>query len=152
MDALLKKKVWAIASTVDPVLIGWTVAAAYWTCTKSGNIQASVGTASSFTLSGSITSEAVADGFQPVSFMASSPGPSDVLVDPIHLVGLTVDTARPACVTGDFSMADVSANQSVPKGSVNFPIAATGSLLCANTTSIQKARQGATLTLAFSSN
>ncbi len=133
MRTLLKRKVAAIATTVAALLIGCGVAAAYWTSTGSGTVQASVGSASSVTLSRSVSSGIVPGGSEPVTFAASNPGTSGVQVNTIHLVSVSVDSAHSSCVTADFSMSDVSVNQSVPKGAVNSPITAAGSLLYANT-------------------
>ncbi len=69
----------------------------------------------------------------------------------MHLAGITVDGAHAACVTADFTMADVTENHQVPAEATTEVLPNNGSLVYANTSVSQDACKGATLTLTFSS-
>jgi hypothetical protein len=96
----------------------------------------------------------VAPGIQPgaaraVSFTAANAGESAILVSSIRLAGITVDAGHAACVTRDFSMANVTQAHEVPAEAIAESLPAAGSLVYANTSVNQDACKGAKLRFAF---
>lgn len=144
-----KRAMVAIGVVLSVVVAG--VAVAFWTGAGSGSGTGTVDSGGTITLTG-----AVAPGIAPglnkaVSFTASNPNTSAVMVGNVHLVSVAVDAAHAACVVGDFTMADVVENQSIAAGATNTALATSGSLVFANTASNQDACKSATLTLTLSS-
>jgi hypothetical protein len=85
-----------------------------------------------------------------VLLTASNPGSSTVAITRVRLMSVSTDADHPTCVTGDFTMADVAQDASVPAHAHNFPLTG-GTLAYRNTDVDQNACQGVTLTLTLSS-
>jgi hypothetical protein len=87
---------------------------------------------------------------RPIRLTASNSGSSAVAITTVRLVDVSADDAHPACVTDDFTMADVQQHVSVPSGARDYRLAS-GTLTYKNTNVDQNACQAATLTLNLSS-
>ncbi len=133
------------------------VAAAYFTSTGSGTGTASVGNSANVTLHGTVASTLYPASSSTVTFTVDNPSPGSQFVNTIHLVSITPDAGHATCstvLTGgnpDFTMADVTASQSIPSGNAQS-VTATGTLTMRETGVSQNACQGATLTLNLTSN
>jgi hypothetical protein len=143
------RKVAAIGAVVAVAVA--VAAVAYWSGSGSGTGSGDVGTSSSVTLTGTVAPGSAPGTAQSVSFTAANASKSPVRVSTVHLAGITVDGAHAACVTADFTMADVTENHQVPAEATTEVLPNNGSLAYANTSVSQDACKGATLTLTFSS-
>jgi hypothetical protein len=152
MRSLLTTKKAVAALGVVAVLAITAFAVAYWTGGGSGSGSAAVGTVGSVTLTGTVTPGSAPGTAEPVSFTAANASASPIKVTKVHLVSIAVDSEHSACVTADFSMADVSEAHEVPAGATVEPLPNNGSLVYANTAVSQDACKGATLTLTLSSS
>jgi hypothetical protein len=88
---------------------------------------------------------------RPVGLTASHSGSSAVAIRTVRLVRVAADAGHPACVTDDFTMAAVPQDASVPGDGRRHRLAS-GTLVYRNTDVDQSACEGATLTLALSSD
>jgi hypothetical protein len=133
------------------------IAVAYFTSTGSGTGTATVGASSNVTLHGAVAGSLYPGASSTVTFTVDNPSPGSEFVGTIHLESIVPDAGHASCstvITGgnpDFTMADVTANQSFPNGN-GQAVAATGTLLMHETGVNQNACQGATLTLNLTSN
>jgi hypothetical protein len=156
MSRLIGKKR-VLIPVVIVVLAGAGVAIAYFTSLGSGTGTATVGSSSNVVLHGTVGGSLYPGTSSTVSFTVDSPSPGSELVNKIHLASITPDAGHSGCstvITGgnpDFTMADVTANQSFPSGN-GQAVTATGTLLMRETGVNQDACQGATLTLNLTSN
>ena len=133
-------------------LVAAGVAYAYWTGSGGGSGSADVGTSGSVTITATVA-DGIAPGVAvPVGFTAANPSGSPIQVTAVQLVSVTPDGGHAACVTDDFSMAEVTENHQVPAGATAEALPVDGSLAYANTAVNQDACKGATLTLVLSSN
>jgi hypothetical protein len=146
----MTKKV-LIPTTVVAVLALGGVALAFWSGAGTGSGTATVGSGGGITLSATVTAGIFPGGSRPVAITASNPGTSAVMVADVDLDSVTVDAGHSACLTADFTMADVTENYSLVAGASNAPLPTGGTLVFANTAIDQNACKGATLTLALSS-
>ncbi len=126
-------------------------AIAYWSVSGSGTATGTAGSPGTITLSGTIANGLVPGGSEPVTLTASNSGSAPIKVQTIHLVSVAVDAGHSACVTADFTMPDVTENESIPGNASNHSLPTTGTLSYANTAVSQNACEGATLTLTLSS-
>jgi hypothetical protein len=149
-DAMSHQKKAAAALGVVAALVITAVAVAYWTGGGSGSGSAAVGTNGSVVLTGTVTPGSAPGTAEPVSFTAANASGSPIQVTKIHLVSIAVDSEHVACVTADFTMADVTENHQVPAGATVEALPTNGSLVYANTAVSQDNCKGATLTLSSS--
>jgi hypothetical protein len=145
-----RKKVAVI--TVIGVLAVASAAFAYWTGTGGGSGQATVGTAGVVTVTATVPTGISPGNSEPVSFTAANATNSGIYVTGVHLVSVTADGGHSACVTADFSMANVAEGQEIAAGATAAPLVTPGSLVYADTVVNQNACQGAVLTLALTSS
>jgi hypothetical protein len=156
MRRLIGKK-GVLIPVVIVVLAVAGVAVAYFTSLGSGTGTATVGSSSNVTLHGTVAGSLYPGTSSTVSFTVDNPSPGSELVNKIHLGSITPDAGHSGCstvITGgnpDFTMADVTANQSFPSGN-GQAVTATGTLNMRETGVNQDACQGATLTLNLTSN
>lgn len=147
MRTLSKKNKAAVSvSTAVAVLVGGGVAYAYWSTSGSGSgsgtTESSVGP---LALTATFPTTGLHPGGSvPVTFHASNPSTSDVMLGTVHAV---VTTNPSLCLSTDFSMADVIANQVIPASTANVLVTSTGVLTFTNTSVSQDACKGATVTL-----
>ncbi|MCU1543979.1 MAG: hypothetical protein JWM50_1844 [Microbacteriaceae bacterium] len=134
------------------VLAGSGIAAAYWTGSGSGSGSGTADGGASVTLTGSVAAGLAPGLTKAVTFTAANASTAAVMTGTVHLDGVTVDAGHAACDTGDFSMADVVQNHSVPAGSTAESLPNDGALVFTETSMNQDACKGATLTLALSSS
>lgn len=126
------------------------VAWGFWTTTGTGTGQATVArTAPELTLHATVGGELLPGANLPVAFTADNPTPTDLQVGTIHLDSVTPD--RSGCDPGDFSLADVRIDQTVPGHRTGYQLSGTGVLHYANTALDQSACIGAQVTLSISS-
>jgi hypothetical protein len=123
----------------------------YWTGSGSGTGSGTAGTSGTATITGTVAPGISPGTAEAVSFTAANPSDSPIQVTSVHVVSIAADAAHSACVTGDFSMADVTENHQVPAGATAEALPVNGSLVYANTAVNQDACKGATLTLTLSS-
>jgi len=139
------------AGTVIGVLAITGIAVAYFTGGGSGSGTGTVGTSGTVTLTGTVA-DGIAPGLnRPVTFTAANATESAIQVTTVSLDSITPDAGHAACVTDDFTMADVTENHEVPAGATVEPLPTDGSLAMENTAISQDACKGATLTLVLSS-
>ena len=154
-----KKRALAALSAVA-VLAVPGAAIAYFTDTGSGTGSATVGSASTVTLAGTITGTLVPAGSPAsVSVLVTNPGSGSQYVNTVHLNSITTDAGHSTCdlsVSGGtpaFTMSDITVNQTLTKsGTAGDHTTVTGSLQMNDTGVSQNACQGAPLTLNFTSN
>jgi hypothetical protein len=144
-----KRALVALAAVAALAVAG--AAYAYFTTTGSGSGSASVGTSSALTIHGTAPDTLYPGTSSVVHFTVDNPSSGHQLVNKIHLDSVSTDAAHSACVTGDFTMPDVTANQDVDAGNATA-ITATGTLTFNNTGVSQDACKDAPLTLHLSSN
>jgi|ERR1022692_625183 hypothetical protein len=156
MSRLIEKK--GVLIPVVIVVLGVAgVALAYFTNLGSGTGTATVGSSSSVTLHGAVASSLYPGTSATVTFTVDNPSAGSELVNKIHLASIAPDAGHSGCstvITGgnpDFTMPDVTANQSFPSGN-GQAVTATGALAMNETGVSQDACQGATLTLNLTSN
>jgi hypothetical protein len=123
---------------------------AYFTTTGSGTGSATVGTASAVTLHGTVATALYPGTSSTVNFTVDNPSSGSQHVQTIHLVSVAADSGHSGCVVADFTMPDVTANQTFATGTAQT-VTQTGTLSMANTGISQDACQGATLTLSLTS-
>jgi hypothetical protein len=139
-----------VAALTAALLIIGGGAYAYWTTTSAGT-----GASPNASSNGTITLTATfATGLTPgssaqVTYTAANPGTSKLFVGTISHV---VTTSNAQCLPTDFTIANVVADTTVPAGSTNYAIPATGSLVFADTAINQDACKGATVTLTLTAN
>jgi hypothetical protein len=146
---IMRKRVLVLAS-VGAVLLLAGVAFAYFSSTGSGSATATVGNSSAVTLHATVASSLHPGASSSVSFTVDNPSAGSQRVATIHLQSVAADTGHSTCVTSDFTMPDVTVNQTFPNGN-GQAVTATGTLSMANTGVSQDACQGATLTLNLTS-
>lgn len=147
---VMRKRVLVPMSLVA-VLVVAGAAIAYFTTTGSGTGSATVGSSSAVTLHGTAATTLYPGTTSVVNFTVDNPSPGTQRVGTIHLTSVSTDPAHSGCVTSDFTMPDVVANQSFANGSAQA-VTSTGTLAMANTGVSQDACQGAPLTLNLTSN
>lgn len=123
---------------------------AYFTSTGSGTGTASVGTSSSLTLHGTVTSTLYPGTSSPVTFTVDNPSSGSERVGTISLASVTADAEHSGCKVSAFKMSPVTVNQVFGHGN-GQEVHATGTLSMENTEENQDACQGAELTLHLSS-
>lgn len=127
------------------------IAMAYFTGTGSGTGSATVGTSSAVTIHGTTAGSLFPGTSTTVSFTVDNVSGGSQRVNEIHLESVTTDAAHSACVTTDFTMSNVTVNQTFPSGN-GQSVTAPGTLSMANTAQNQDACQGAPLTMHLTSN
>ncbi|MDX6676002.1 MAG: hypothetical protein QOE31_54 [Solirubrobacteraceae bacterium] len=140
-----------IAAGVVALSLVTAGAYAYWTGGGTGGGSAAVGTAGTVTVTATVATGIAPGTAKAVTFTAANATASPIQVTTVHLDGITADAGHAACVTDDFSMADVGQAFQVPAGATTQALPNAGSLVYANTAADQDACKGATLTLALSS-
>ena len=148
MPRLTMKRGIAI-STVALVIVAGAIA--YFTSTGSGTGTASVGSSQAVTLHATVSPSLYPGTSSPVSFTVDNPSTGNQRVGTIHLASVAADAGHSTCTTADFTMPDVTANQTFGPGN-GQAVTAGGTLSMANTGVSQDACQGATLTLNLTSN
>lgn len=146
-----KKRRALVALGAVGAVVAAGVAIAYFTSTGSGTGSATVGTSSAVTIKGTTGSSLFPGTSTTVSFTVDNPSSGSQRVNEIHLESVTTDAAHSACVLSDFTMPNVTVNQTFPNGN-GQAVTATGTLSMANTAQNQDACQGAPLTLHLTSN
>ena len=148
------------------VLLGFSGAAvAYFTSTGSGSGNAQVGTSSALSISATITpaSGGLVPGGTPagVAFSVSNPSSGNQYVGTVSLSGVQAfsdsghttnitGTGTGKCDTSQFSMTPVAENQNVPSGTT--ALSTNGSLVFADSGTVQDGCKGAYLVASFTSN
>lgn len=151
MQFTFKKKI-AAAATAAVIAVGGAGAAfAYFTTSGAGTGSGTVGTNIALVLHGTAPTNLYPGTSSPVSFTVDNGSTGHQYVTTIHLDSVSTDAAHSTCVTSDFTMPDVTANQDVPAGS-GTAITAGGTLTMANTAVAQDGCKNAPLTLHLSSN
>jgi hypothetical protein len=157
MGGFVKRKGVLIPVSVILGLAVAGIAVAYFTSTGSGTGTATVGASSNLTLHGTVAGSLYPGASSTVNFTLDNPSSGSEYLNTIHLESVTPDAGHSGCstvITGgnpDFTMPDVSANQSFPHGN-GQAVTATGTLTMHETGVNQNACQGATLTLNLTSN
>jgi hypothetical protein len=147
----ISKKVGLALGAVALSLVAVT-AFAFWTGSGSGSGTAAVGTSGTVTVAATITDGIAPGTSKPVSFTAANPSNSPIMLTTVHVESIAVDAGHAACVTGDFSVADVTETHQIPAGATAEALPNNGSLAYANTGANQDACKGATLTLTLSTS
>lgn len=142
---------WIAAIAGVAVLASAGFALAYFTGSGGGSGTGTVGTAGTVTLIGTVADGSAPGVAVPVTFTAGNASDSPIQVTTVHLAGVAADAGHSACVTADFTMADVTQNHEVPAGATAEALPVDGSLVFANTAVSQDACKGATLTLTLTS-
>jgi len=132
-------------------VVAATVALAYFTTNGSGTGSATGGTSSAVIIHGTTAASLFPGTSTTVSFTVDNPSQGAQRINAIQLESVTTDAAHSACVMSDFTMPNVTVNQTLPSGNGQV-VSATGTLSMANTASNQDACQGAPLTLHLTSN
>jgi hypothetical protein len=150
LNGFTKRKA-AVALGTVALLIAATGAFAFWTGLGSGSGTSQAGAGGAVTLTAAVT-DGIAPGVSvPVSFAAANPSGAPIRVTTVKLESVAADTEHPDCNTGDFSMANVAENHSVPAGATAEGMPTNGSLAYAVTGVNQDGCKGATLTLTLKS-
>jgi hypothetical protein len=139
----------ALGAAGTVVAVG--IALAYFTASGSGTGSATGGTSSAVTIHGTAATSLFPGTSTTVNFTVDNPSQGAQRVNAIQLESVTTDAAHSACVMSDFTMPNVTVNQTFPNGN-GQAVTATGTLSMANTALNQDACQGAPLTLHLSSN
>lgn len=131
-------------------------AVAYFTTGGSGSGSATVGTSSSALITQTNTLAALyPTTSQAVNLNIKNTGTGSQFVNKVHLDSITADATHPTCdvsssgANAAFTMADVTVGETLAAGATTSK---SGSLAMNDTGVNQDSCQGATLTLAFSSN
>ena len=148
---VLKNRKWLVALLGIVVLAGAGAAIAYWSGGGSGSGTGTAGTGGTVTLTGVVAPGSGPGVSVPVTFKAANATTSPIRVASVHLVGVAVDAGHSACVTTDFTMADVTQGFEVPAGATAAGLPTPGQLAYADTGISQDACKGATITLTLSS-
>jgi len=157
MRRFILRKVVLIPLAIVLGMVAASIGFAYFTNLGAGTGTATVGSASSVTLHGAVASSLYPGTSATVTFTIDNPSLGSELVNVIHLASITPDAGHSGCstvITGgnpDFTMPDVTANQSFPPGN-GQAVTATGTLTMHETGVNQDACQGATLTLNLTSS
>lgn len=152
MRRLRSKRGTAVLSAIAVLALAGG-AYAYWTTGGSGSGTGSVAAGSgTITLTGTVTTALFPGGSSSVTYTAANPGATDLRVTTVTLSSIATDGAHSGCVMGDFSMAPVSENATVPAGATAFALPSSGTLVFANTALNQDACKGAPLTLTLASS
>ena len=147
---VMRKRVLILVGALMLLIVAGA-AIAYFTSTGSGTGTATVGNSSAVTLHATTASTLYPGTSSTVNFTVDNPSPGAERVGTLHLASVTTDGAHSACSMSDFTMPDVTANQTFPNGN-GQAVTATGTLTMANTGVSQDACQGAPLTLNLTSN
>jgi len=139
----------ALGAGVSVVAVG--VAIAYFSATGSGTGSATVGTGSTVTIHGTTASALYPGTCSTGNFTVDNHSAGSQRVNAIQLESVTTDAGHSACWMTDFTMPNVTVNQTFPNGN-GQAVTATGTLTMANTALNQDACQGAPLTLHLTSN
>lgn len=139
----------AFGAAVSVIAVG--IAIAYFSATGSGTGSATVGSGSTVTIHGATASTLYPGTGSTVNFTVDNPSAGSQRVNAIQLGSVTTDAGHSACVMTDFTMPNVTVNQTFPNGN-GQAVTATGTLTMANTALNQDACQGAPLTLHLTSN
>lgn len=135
------------AAAAVVALVGSGVAYAYWTGGGTGAGSAAVGTSGTLTVTGTVE-PGIAPGLTvPVTFTAANPSTASLRVGTVQVTAIEADAGHSACVTDDFSVADVVQDHPVPAGATAEPLPNDGTLSYVNTAVDQDACKGATLSL-----
>jgi hypothetical protein len=153
MKRFMNKKVAVIGLAAGLALGIGGAAFAYFDGSGTGTGTTTAGSGHAVTLHASIAGAIVpGDGGQNVTFTADNSNPTSVDVSTISFGGVTSGT--PTCQTfltanpGEFSMVTVTSNTVVPGNSTGYTLAGTGSLVWANSNTVdQTPCEGASLTL-----
>ena len=148
---VLKNRKWLVALLGIVVLAGAGAAVAFWTGSGTGTGSGTAGTGGTVTLTGVVAAGTGPGVSVPVTFKAATATTSPVRVTTVHLVSVAVDAGHSACVTSDFTMADVTQGFEVPAGATAAGLPTPGQLAYADTGISQDACKGATITLTLSS-
>jgi hypothetical protein len=159
---LISRKKLAIAAGATSVVVGGTVAFAYFTTTGGGSGTGTVGTSSAMTIHqvGIVYSNASSDNaFVPgtsatVTFSVDNPSSGHQLLNTIHLASVTSN--KSGCDSVDqptwFTMPDVTVNKDYGAGN-GQAVTPTGTITFNNDPAAsQDACKGATLTFNYTSN
>ncbi len=154
-----RRKKWIALAAVALLGTGG-LAYAYFTTTGSGTASAQVGTSTALTITATITpgTGGIVPGGNPaaIAFSVGNTGQAAQHVDTIHLVSIAAfnevghTTTAVGCDTSAFTMADVTANQTVSTGTT--AITAPGSLVFADDATNQDPCKNKYLLLTLSSN
>jgi hypothetical protein len=150
MSRLLHNKKFTVIAVVG-LLVAAGGAYAYWTAAGTGSASTTASPGGTITINGTVATGIAPGLSKTVTFQATNATTSAIKVGVVHLEGVTVDSGHSTCVTTDFTMPNVTENESVASGATAVDLTTTGSLSMANTASNQDACKGATLTLALSS-
>jgi hypothetical protein len=140
-----------LLSSVAVVLAIAGGAFAYWSTTGSGT-----GTTTNALANGTLVLHAAAivgmtpGKSQAVAFQADNAGSTSLRIGTLTSV-VSIDAGHPTCLVGDFSVAAVAQNQTIPKTTSNV-VLTPGSILFADTALNQDGCKGAIVTLTLSSN
>jgi hypothetical protein len=132
-------------------LVAAAGAFAYFTTTGSGTGSATVGSASSVTIHGTVATSLYPGTSSTVSFTVDNPSTGSQRVHQILLSSVSTDAGHSGCVMTDFTMPNVTVDQVFPSGN-GQAVTATGTLTMVETGLNQDACQGAPLTLHLASN
>jgi hypothetical protein len=124
---------------------------AFFSGSGGGSGTAAVGTSGTVVLTATVPAGITPGTSEPVSFTAANATGSGIFVSTVTLVSVTADLGHAACVTSDFSMANVTESHEVPANATAEALPTNGSLVYADTALNQDACKGATLTLTLSS-
>jgi hypothetical protein len=155
----LTKKRFAVGAVVVCALVVAAGAYAYFTAgTGSGTATGTVGSATTVTLHGNVTSNLYPGASSPVTFTVDNPSSGVQRIGTISLVSIAADASHSGCVTTvgsetskAFYMAPVTVNASFASGN-GQAVTPTGTLQMRDTGVPQDNCQGATLTLTLASN
>jgi hypothetical protein len=152
MRNLARKRTLVIAVVAT---LGVSAAAiAYWSASGSGTGSASVATSNgTLSLAASFANGLTPGDTKPVTFTASNTGSSSLRVGTVTSV-VSIDSAHASagCLAGDFTVAPVVQDQTIPANTSNVALATPGSIAFADTGVNQDGCKGATVTLTLSSN
>src|SRR3954454_9577611 len=150
--ALKKKRTMAVLGVVAALAIA-AAAIAYWTTTGSGEGSGSVASSNgTITLHGTISDELVPGGSSAVKFTADNSGSSSQQVGTVHaVVSIDAAHAKAGCKAADFTIADTVENQLIAAGASGVALGTDGSISMTDSEENQAACQGATVSLALTS-
>lgn len=152
MRKFIKRKRTMAAVGGVALLIAAGGAYAYFTTTGAGTGSGSVGTSTALVLHGTAATALYPGTSSSVTFTVDNSSTGTQRLGTIHYTGATTDVAHSACVMTDFTMSDVTANESFAAGA-GQAVTATGTLLMAAQPTVnQDACKGAPLTLNLTSN
>jgi hypothetical protein len=154
MATMAKKKTsrkTKIVAASAALLLAGGAAFAYWTTLSNGsgegNNAASNG---SLVLTANFADGLAPGGTRPVTYTATNSSTETSLR--VGTITHVVTTDEAGCLPGDFTIAPVVSDTTVPANATNFALAGTGTLAFADTAINQDACKGATVTLTLSAN